>query len=549
VLSFADTRHHEEDSKMPALGYRLSTKRTISAGGSTGSIDSDAQSIISAVEAADGQSLETSVKNAINTFVVGAKDGGIWDDLDAGVWRLMAGPRTLAGALANGRGANPTNNGFVSGDYVRAAGIKGDGSSKYLDANYNTSQVDSGDFALSTYLNTAPVSGEVEISANTSGNTSCSLFARSSGTSMNTRAYNNSIRLSSSGLSVGNPGFYFVGKSTINVVNFFSTEVSSVDSHVQTSDPSIPARDFYVLARNSSETPGNFISGRMAFYGITEYADPTVLEPLVDAYLSAIEASGVSPYDLDAQRIIDAVETADGEALENSVKNAIDALIKTWKSEGIYTTIAAGQWRITGPRTLAGSLKNGQGADPINVGLVAGDYSRSTGWKGNGTDKSFTLSNNNTETQNDAHRSVWVTTSQVTTPGAGYMGMSGSLNQPGSSLIYANTNTNAVTARSMPFSTGLANVDHPTALVSTTGYIGTDRSTSENFQFRASSATATSVQASGTPRNEAMSLLKSNTLFSDGRIAAFVKCASLGAAGLLALETSISTYLSAISGI
>jgi hypothetical protein len=49
---------------------------------------------------------------------------------------ILAGARTLAGALVPLAGAAPTNVGpFVSGDYNRKTGLVGDGSTKYLNSN------------------------------------------------------------------------------------------------------------------------------------------------------------------------------------------------------------------------------------------------------------------------------------------------------------------------------------------------------------------------------------------------------------------------------
>lgn len=45
--------------------------------------DVDAQAYITAVDAADGQALETGVRDAINAFVVGCKADGIWAAIKA----------------------------------------------------------------------------------------------------------------------------------------------------------------------------------------------------------------------------------------------------------------------------------------------------------------------------------------------------------------------------------------------------------------------------------------------------------------------------------
>jgi len=100
-----------------------------------GTDDPDAAAYITAVETADGQSLETAVKVAIHSFVKGCKADGIWPAIKASC--ILAGARTLTGALIPLAGPAPTNVGglFVSGDYNRETGLVGDGSTKYLDSN------------------------------------------------------------------------------------------------------------------------------------------------------------------------------------------------------------------------------------------------------------------------------------------------------------------------------------------------------------------------------------------------------------------------------
>jgi hypothetical protein len=92
--------------------------------------DSDVRAYIAAVEQADTQPLEQGIKDAYRDFIVGCKADGIWDAIKASC--ILAGARTLAGALTPLKGAAPTNNNFVSGDYDRKTGLKGDGVGKSL---------------------------------------------------------------------------------------------------------------------------------------------------------------------------------------------------------------------------------------------------------------------------------------------------------------------------------------------------------------------------------------------------------------------------------
>ena len=103
--------------------------------------DPDVLAYIAAVQAADESAspgigaLEIGTVKAIDDFVTGCKADGIWSAIKASC--ILAGARTLAGALVPLVGAAPTNVGglFVSGDYNRKTGLVGDGSTKYLDSN------------------------------------------------------------------------------------------------------------------------------------------------------------------------------------------------------------------------------------------------------------------------------------------------------------------------------------------------------------------------------------------------------------------------------
>jgi hypothetical protein len=93
--------------------------------------DADAAAYLRAVEAADGQALETPVKRAVDDFFRGCKADGIWDAIKASC--ILCGARTLAGALVP-LGWYGTDQHFVDADYNRETGLVGNGSSKYLDS-------------------------------------------------------------------------------------------------------------------------------------------------------------------------------------------------------------------------------------------------------------------------------------------------------------------------------------------------------------------------------------------------------------------------------
>ena len=119
--------------------------------------DEDAGNYIQAVEGASGdnQALEPATRKAINNFVIGCKQDGIWTAIKASC--ILSGARTLAGALQPLVGTAPTNVGgnFVSGDYNRKTGLVGDGSTKYLNSNRAGNADPQNSFHLSTYSTTA----------------------------------------------------------------------------------------------------------------------------------------------------------------------------------------------------------------------------------------------------------------------------------------------------------------------------------------------------------------------------------------------------------
>jgi hypothetical protein len=98
--------------------------------------DADATAYLAAVQAADGQLLEPAVRIAINNFVVGCKADGIWTAIKASC--ILAGARTLAGALVPLVGAAPTRGGTEGGwSYDRKTGLTGNGTDNFINSNRN----------------------------------------------------------------------------------------------------------------------------------------------------------------------------------------------------------------------------------------------------------------------------------------------------------------------------------------------------------------------------------------------------------------------------
>ena len=120
----------------------------------TENLDSDTNIYIAAVEAADGQSLETNIKAAIADFILGLKNDDVWNYISNCC--ILAGARTLNGALVPLKGTAPTNYNFVSGDYDRYWGLKGNATDKYLNLNINNTAELATDKHMSVYITEYP---------------------------------------------------------------------------------------------------------------------------------------------------------------------------------------------------------------------------------------------------------------------------------------------------------------------------------------------------------------------------------------------------------
>jgi len=247
--------------------------------------DTDAQTYITAVEAADGQALETGVRDAINAFVVGCKADGIWTAIKASC--ILAGARTLAGALVPLKGTAPTNNNFVSGDYNRETGLIGNGSTKYLNSSRALNADPLNSYHLSVYVSTAATSGVGLIgNDDVSSNTGEAAIYRSSA------SFSGRFRsVTAFGATAASTSTGFVGcnRATSTAITFRaagSTETitySSAGTASATANVAVFSRD---LSNASSVT-----NARLAFYSIGESLNLSLLDSRVSTLLTAYAAA------------------------------------------------------------------------------------------------------------------------------------------------------------------------------------------------------------------------------------------------------------------
>jgi hypothetical protein len=113
--------------------------------------DEDAGNYIQAVETADTQALEPATRKAINNFVIGCKQDGIWTAIKASCILSWCTDSCLV-RLCRWWGLRRLTFGFrgIGTDYDRKTGLVGNGSTKYLDSNRNNNA--DPQIAISTFL-------------------------------------------------------------------------------------------------------------------------------------------------------------------------------------------------------------------------------------------------------------------------------------------------------------------------------------------------------------------------------------------------------------
>ena len=251
-----------------------------------GGYDTDAQTYITAVEAADGQGLETAVSDAINAFVVGCKADGIWTAIKA--LCIMSGARTRAGALVPVVGPAPTEFGTTSGwDYNRKTGLAANGIDNYLDSNRANNADPQDSQHQAAYCSTYSTAALQGIMGDLSGANAGLSYMYTSGTS----GLIASNRCGELGSNVTPNNSTLVGTNRA-VSGSYSRRINGSTTTI--SDTSLTPTTGNIHIFRLNRTSGNFLYGahRIAFYSIGESLNLPLLEArvttLINAYAAAI---------------------------------------------------------------------------------------------------------------------------------------------------------------------------------------------------------------------------------------------------------------------
>jgi len=247
------------------------------------------------VAAGNTLGLEVGVRDAYDVFIrdsinVGdlGTSGGVLSQANSIIKAapIMAGARTLAGALVPLVGAAPTRFGTEGGwNYNRKTGTAGNGTNNYLDSGRNNNADPQNSNHNAVLVSSAASATSHLIGSHALATTGAnSIFSGSSPSASG--AWNRSNGSTTTPLPSSISGF--VGHSRNSATTFSVRSASSTSTSSASS--SVPANgNILVFCRGTPAT--SFTDARLAFYSIGESLDLALLDARVTALISAIAAA------------------------------------------------------------------------------------------------------------------------------------------------------------------------------------------------------------------------------------------------------------------
>jgi hypothetical protein len=252
--------------------------------------DSDAEAYLQAVETADGNFLEAAVRTAVNDFVVGCKADGIWAAIKASC--ILAGARTLTGALVPLVGAAPTSFNFAAGDYNRKTGLVGDGSTKYLNSNRNNNADPQDDHHLAVRYTSIPTISLAQAFAGARINGVDSVGSKFIGINNQAGLFRSapsvSISTTYSSASAGTSGLLGISRESSTQ---FVARISGQQATQNVNSGTPININLIIFAQAVANQIQNHTNARLAFYSIGESLDLALLDARVTALINAFDAA------------------------------------------------------------------------------------------------------------------------------------------------------------------------------------------------------------------------------------------------------------------
>jgi hypothetical protein len=203
---------------------------------------------------------------------------------------ILAGAKTLAGALVPLVGTAPTNNGpFINDDYNRETGLKGNGSSKYLNSNYAATQRDNVHMAAyTTETSTVAPQGPVIMGTSTTSFESRSILYQDSGTTSAFFCINSAIDTAYPGTVSYANGFRGTTRSSSVAVSSRIVGTTFTKSILASS---LITTTFYVFGENRNNSAAAVNNYRIPFYSVGESLVLSSLETRVNTLMTALAAA------------------------------------------------------------------------------------------------------------------------------------------------------------------------------------------------------------------------------------------------------------------
>ena len=246
--------------------------------------------------------------------------------------------------------------------------------------------------------------------------------------------------------------------------------------------------------------------------------------------MTLVWKSGYS-FDSDASTYIDAVETADGQALETGVRVAINDFVLGCKQDEIWDAIKA-SCILAGARTLDGCLVPLVGVAPTRNGTEAGwNYNRETGLAGNATNN-YLNSNRaaNASSVINNHFALYA----ASMPTANFTALAGA------DTFYRISRGNGQVLNSQNHSS----ISQLNTTLFTAGFIGMSRSAQDSYVVRGNGSSITASKSQDRTSTSNVSIFASGTTqYSNARLSFYSIGESLD---LAALDTRVSNLITAI---
>ena len=229
--------------------------------------------------------------NAINGFVVGCKQDGIWDAIKACC--IMAAWDGLNGALYPLKGAAPTNYNFVAGDYNRETGLKGDGSTKYVDSNRNNNADPQNSRHIAVYASTRNTETAVRAYIRATfadGVGATQILSGAVSQKISSRCSDDTTTTSSGNLHSSN-GFLGISRS---LSGLYTARGNGINETITQASFVPGGGDYFIYAGNNNGPSSSidlYSDARLTFYSIGESLDLAALDTRVSALITAIGAA------------------------------------------------------------------------------------------------------------------------------------------------------------------------------------------------------------------------------------------------------------------